>query len=89
MEPNFPEISCYSCSNRVKGSIIKHRNSNCPAMFSKCHTCGKTGHFSKVCKSPKKIYQVKREEDKGKQESEREVSQDELPPRSGLFRITR
>ena len=86
VEPNFPEISCYSCGNRVNGSIIKHRNSNCPAKFSKCHNCGKTGHFSKVCKSPKKIHQVKREEDKEKQESESEVSQDETYS-INLFRI--
>ena len=86
MEPNFPEISCYSCGNRVNGSIIKHRNSNCPAKFSKCHNCGKTGHFRKVCKSPKKNHQVKREEDKEKQESESEVSQDETYS-INLFRI--
>ena len=77
VEPNFPKISCYSCGNMVNGSIIKHRNSNCPAKISKCHNCGKTGHFSKVCKSPMKIHQVKREEDKEKQESESAVSQDE------------
>ena len=86
VEPSFPEISCYSCGNRVNGSIIKHRNSNCPAKFSKCHNYGKTGHFSRVCKSRKRIHRVKREEDKEKQESESEVSQDETSS-INLFRI--
>lgn len=30
----------------------------CPATKAKCNTCGKTGHFSKVCSSAKQVREV-------------------------------
>ena len=37
------EIKCYFCS------LHKHTCSFCPAQNSRCHRCGKQGHFLKVC----------------------------------------
>ena len=33
------------------GSTTAHDRSKCPANKSKCHKCGKLGHFKKVCRS--------------------------------------
>ena len=35
---------CYFCGRK------RHPRSECPAKESVCHSCGKLGHFSKVCK---------------------------------------
>ena len=37
---------CFWC-----GSTTAHDRSKCPANKSKCHKCGKLGHFKKVCRS--------------------------------------
>ena len=37
------KIKCYFCS------LCKHTCSSCPAWNSRCHRCGKQGHFLKVC----------------------------------------
>ena len=37
------EIKCYFCG------LHKHARSSCPARNSRCHRCGKQGHFLKVC----------------------------------------
>lgn len=36
---------CYFCGQS------RHPRSNCPARNISCHSCGKMGHFTKVCKS--------------------------------------
>jgi len=38
-------FSCYFCG----GS--RHERAKCPARSSQCNTCGKMGHFSRVCRS--------------------------------------
>ena len=30
---------------------VSHTNKPCPALNKKCNTCGKVGHFSKMCRS--------------------------------------
>ena len=40
---NFP---CTRC-----GSNSRHNRQTCPAKDSKCHNCGKQGHFAKACRS--------------------------------------
>ena len=37
--------NCYFCGNAY------HSRSSCPAKDSTCHSCGKTGHYARVCKS--------------------------------------
>ncbi|KAL2102010.1 hypothetical protein ACEWY4_003771 [Coilia grayii] len=39
--------SCYLCGST--SHLANHRS--CPAVKSTCNTCGKVGHFSKVCRS--------------------------------------
>ena len=39
------KIKCYFCGLR------KHARSSYPARNSRCHRCGKQGHFLKVCRS--------------------------------------
>ena len=39
------EIECYFYG------LHKHARSSCPAQNSRCHRCGKQGHFLKVCQS--------------------------------------
>lgn len=43
--PTKPVAKCYFCGLR------RHARNNCPAKDALCHTCGKKGHFSKVCRS--------------------------------------
>ncbi|XP_075532412.1 uncharacterized protein LOC142565772 [Dermacentor variabilis] len=50
--------SCYRC-----GSSSHMANSAaCPATNKRCHSCGKIGHFSSMCKSKKKKYAVRKPE---------------------------
>ena len=44
---------CYRC-----GKAPAHRKWQCPAKEVTCHTCGKKGHYSKVCKSAKAVHVV-------------------------------
>lgn len=45
---------CYRCGS------AKHINSaRCPAVNITCHTCGKTGHFARVCLKRRKQYKDK------------------------------
>lgn len=46
--------ACYRCgaTNHLANAA------NCPAARAKCRTCGKTGHFSKVCRSSKDVREV-------------------------------
>ena len=50
-------ISCYNCGNSVTGPYQKHK-AQCPAKGAKCKKCSRTGHFTKVCKSPQDLRQV-------------------------------
>ncbi|KAL1277069.1 hypothetical protein QQF64_023742 [Cirrhinus molitorella] len=45
---------CYRCG--AKNHLANA--ANCPAAHAKCRTCGKTGHFSKVCRSSKDVREV-------------------------------
>lgn len=42
--------SCYRCG----AAEHKANDKSCPAKDSKCNSCGKVGHFSRVCKSSQK-----------------------------------
>ena len=44
-----PNESCFFCG------YTKHRRIHCPAREATCKSCGKVGHFSKVCRSSKKV----------------------------------
>lgn len=44
---------CYRC-----GKTPAHGKWQCPAKEVTCHTCGKKGHYSKVCKSAKAVHVV-------------------------------
>lgn len=51
-EPKEPSVAvikrnCYNCGQIFNGNHRRH----CPALNVKCHTCSKTGHFSKFCKT--------------------------------------
>ncbi|KAL0153866.1 hypothetical protein M9458_050848 [Cirrhinus mrigala] len=46
--------TCYRCG--AKNHLANA--TNCPAARAKCHTCGKIGHFSKVCRSSKDVREV-------------------------------
>ena len=49
---NTANISCGNCgSNDHKSGTL-----NCPAKGKKCHACGKLNHFSKLCRSAKKVH---------------------------------
>ena len=51
-----PEIShhpCTHCGRKTHGSSQPEREKNCPAFSQKCHKCGGTGHFQRVCQSKK------------------------------------
>ena len=37
---------CHGCGQQPS----RHSRQNCPAYHVSCHNCGKTGHFSKVCR---------------------------------------
>ena len=37
---------CHGCSQQPS----RHSRQNCPAYHVSCHNCGKTGHFSKICR---------------------------------------
>lgn len=50
------EKSCYRC-----GKTPAHAKVQCPAKDVTCHTCGKRGHFSKVCKSVKSVHVIETE----------------------------
>ena len=41
---NYSVISCYNCGE-------PHLANKCLFINEKCHSCGKTGHISKVCHS--------------------------------------
>ena len=41
--------------------LSKHLRVSCPARGTRCHKCGKLGHFSKVCKSSKTLYKATRQ----------------------------
>lgn len=45
--------TCYRC-----GKSPGHAKAQCPARDATCHTCGKRGHYSKVCKSTKTVHVV-------------------------------
>uniref|UniRef100_A0A1A8CXN4 Gypsy retrotransposon integrase-like protein 1 n=1 Tax=Nothobranchius kadleci TaxID=1051664 RepID=A0A1A8CXN4_NOTKA len=49
--------SCYRC-----GKTPAHGKGQCPAKETICHSCGKRGHFSKVCKSVKSVHVIETEE---------------------------
>ena len=63
-QPKREPISCYYCGNQIVSSIAKHR-AECPAKSVKCHNCGKTGHFAKLCQSRKAVRQNDIEKDSG------------------------
>lgn len=46
--------ACYHCgaTNHLANAA------DCPSARAKCRTCGKTGHFSKVCRSSKDVREV-------------------------------
>lgn len=50
------EKSCYRC-----GKIPAHGKGQCPAKDVTCHTCGKRGHYSKVCKTVKSVHAIETE----------------------------
>ena len=39
----MPQKNCIFCGNSL------HNRKNCPASNATCYSCGKNGHFSKVC----------------------------------------
>ncbi len=45
---------CYRCG--AKNHLANA--ADCPAARAKCRTCGKIGHFSKVCRSSKDVREV-------------------------------
>ena len=49
MKRNFHSKTCFFCGGLV------HNRDRCPAKDIQCFLCGKTGHFSRVCHSKKKI----------------------------------
>ena len=63
-QPKRDPISCYYCGNQIVSSIAKYR-AECPAKNVKCHNCGKTGHFVKLCQSHKAVRQNDIEKDSG------------------------
>jgi hypothetical protein len=54
-EDDFPMIDCANCGRR-------HQRSKCPAFGKSCHKCGKTNHFSSVCRQKKPIDQKKKKQ---------------------------
>ncbi|XP_061127410.1 uncharacterized protein K02A2.6-like [Syngnathus typhle] len=50
------ESQCYRC-----GRSPAHGKGQCPAKDVTCHTCGKRGHYSKVCKSVKNVHMIETE----------------------------
>ena len=55
---SIAKAQCYKC-----GSSPSHPARDCPANESKCHACGKMGHYSRVCRAPKSVHEVEEEED--------------------------
>lgn len=43
---------------RCATDVESHAKAQCPARDVTCHTCGKRGHYSKVCKSTKTVHVV-------------------------------
>ena len=43
---------CQACGGQGHSS---NKDSRCPARGKECHNCGKTGHYERVCKGPKKM----------------------------------
>lgn len=52
-QPSSVRQTCYRC-----GKSPGHAKAQCPARDITCHTCGKRGHYSKVCKSSKTVHVV-------------------------------
>ncbi|XP_054871220.1 uncharacterized protein K02A2.6-like [Amphiprion ocellaris] len=50
------EKSCYRC-----GKTPAHGKGQCPAKDVTCRSCGKRGHYSKVCKSVKSVHVIETE----------------------------
>ncbi|XP_037110886.1 uncharacterized protein LOC119124741 [Syngnathus acus] len=51
-------IQCYKC-----GSSQSHSPRECPTNDVTCHSCGKKGHYRRVCKSAKAVHEVQEKED--------------------------
>ena len=63
--PNILEVlrkrnkkSCYRC-----GAQPGHPPQRCPAKDATCNACNKKGHYSKVCKSSKRVHRVGEDSD--------------------------
>ena len=50
--------SCYRC-----GAQPGHPPQRCPAKDATCNACNKKGHYSKVCKSSKRVHRVGEDSD--------------------------
>lgn len=46
------KINCYRCGNS------NHKPANCPVKGLHCHNCGKVGHMKRVCKQPRKNFNL-------------------------------
>lgn len=42
---NYSKRNCYFCGSNI------HKRETCPAREATCNSCGKKGHYSRVCKS--------------------------------------
>ncbi|KAJ8377185.1 hypothetical protein SKAU_G00077650 [Synaphobranchus kaupii] len=51
-------IQCYKC-----GSSQSHPPRECLAYDVTCHSCGKKGHYRRVCKSAKAVHEVQEEDE--------------------------
>ncbi|XP_069062077.1 uncharacterized protein [Pleurodeles waltl] len=50
---NLNKLKCMRC-----GSNLHTNKSTCPALFKECFKCGKTGHFSTVCRSQRNVNSI-------------------------------
>ena len=56
-ERREPFKECFNCGNRFTGNPTNHLTS-CPAKYTTCSSCGRSGHFAKFCRRNRAVNQA-------------------------------
>ena len=60
-------LSCFYCGNST--TFIKQHLQQCPAKSSTCSSCGKVGHYAKVCRNKKEVREIQNDENSSEEEA--------------------